>query len=142
MIGDDPYTLGIFDTAGQEDYDRLRSLSYPQTDVFLLCFSNLSPASFYHILDKWFPEVYIHCPGTPIILVGITEVGEGEERDRREMLGKMKLAPVDKTAGKIMASKIGAVKYMECNLITQKGVKEIFDEVNRALAPSMQKENS
>jgi len=34
MIGEDPYTLGLFDTAGQEDYDRLRPLSYPQTDVF------------------------------------------------------------------------------------------------------------
>lgn len=34
MIGDEPYTLGLFDTAGQEDYDRLRPLSYPSTDVF------------------------------------------------------------------------------------------------------------
>ena len=32
MIGGEPYTLGLFDTAGQEDYDRLRPLSYPQTD--------------------------------------------------------------------------------------------------------------
>lgn len=40
-IGDEPYTLGLFDTAGQEDYDRLRPLSYPQTDVFLVCFSTL-----------------------------------------------------------------------------------------------------
>ena len=30
MIGGEPYTLGLFDTAGQEDYDRLRPLSYPQ----------------------------------------------------------------------------------------------------------------
>lgn len=36
MIGGEPYTLGLFDTAGQEDYDRLRPLSYPQTDVFLV----------------------------------------------------------------------------------------------------------
>jgi hypothetical protein len=49
MIGDDPYTLGLFDTAGQEDYDRLRPLSYPQTDVFLVCFSVTSPASFENV---------------------------------------------------------------------------------------------
>lgn len=56
MIGDDPYTLGLFDTAGQEDYDRLRPLSYPQTDVFLVCFSVTSPASFENVKEKWFPE--------------------------------------------------------------------------------------
>lgn len=57
MIGEDPYTLGLFDTAGQEDYDRLRPLSYPQTDVFLVCFSVTSPASFENVKEKWFPEV-------------------------------------------------------------------------------------
>lgn len=58
MIGEDPYTLGLFDTAGQEDYDRLRPLSYPQTDVFLVCFSVTSPASFENVREKWFPEVF------------------------------------------------------------------------------------
>ncbi len=38
-IGNGPYTLGLFDTTGQEDYDRLRPLSYPQTDVLLVCSS-------------------------------------------------------------------------------------------------------
>ena len=52
MIGDDPYTLGLFDTAGQEDYDRLRPLSYPQTDVFLICFSLVSPPSFENVRTK------------------------------------------------------------------------------------------
>ena len=52
MIGDDPHTLGLFDTAGQEDYDRLRPLSYPQTDVFLVCFSTVSPSSFENVKEK------------------------------------------------------------------------------------------
>lgn len=52
MIGGEPYTLGLFDTAGQEDYDRLRPLSYPQTDVFLVCFSVVAPASFENIKEK------------------------------------------------------------------------------------------
>lgn len=52
MIGGEPYTLGLFDTAGQEDYDRLRPLSYPQTDVFLVCFSVVAPSSFENVKEK------------------------------------------------------------------------------------------
>ena len=68
---DEPYTLGLFDTAGQEDYDRLRPLSYPQTDVFLICFNVTSPPSFENVKEKWFPEVRHHCPATACIIVGI-----------------------------------------------------------------------
>ncbi|VUZ42291.1 unnamed protein product [Hymenolepis diminuta] len=52
MIAGDPMVLALFDTAGQEDYDRLRPLSYPQTDVFLLCFSVVNPTSFTNIKEK------------------------------------------------------------------------------------------
>ena len=70
MVNHDPCTLGLFDTAGVEDYDRLRPLSYPQTDVFLVCFSLISPASFVNVAEKWVPEVEHHCPNTPIVLAG------------------------------------------------------------------------
>lgn len=63
-------SLGLWDTAGQEDYDRLRPLSYPQTDVFLICFSVASPSSFENVTSKWYPEIKHHCPDAPIILVG------------------------------------------------------------------------
>ena len=49
MIGGEPYTLGLFDTAGQEDYDRLRPLSYPQERFYhqlLKVFSYLSKNTF------------------------------------------------------------------------------------------------
>ena len=52
MIGNKPYTLGLFDTAGQSDYDRLRPLSYPQTDVFLVAYSVVSPTSYENVKEK------------------------------------------------------------------------------------------
>ena len=58
MIGGEPYTLGLFDTAGQEDYDRLRPLSYPQTDVFLVCYSVVSPSSFENVKEKMYNELF------------------------------------------------------------------------------------
>ena len=42
MVDGKPINLGLWDTSGQEDIDRLRPLSYPQTDVFLICFSLVS----------------------------------------------------------------------------------------------------
>lgn len=52
--------LALWDTAGQEDYDRLRPLSYPDTDVILMCFSIDSPDSLENIPEKWTPEVCIY----------------------------------------------------------------------------------
>ena len=51
--------LALWDTAGQEDYDRLRPLSYPDTDVILMCFSIDSPDSLENIPEKWTPEVSV-----------------------------------------------------------------------------------
>ena len=62
--------VGLWDTAGQEEYDRLRPLSYPQTDVFVLVFNIMSPVSFENVMNKWYPETKHHVPKAPRILVG------------------------------------------------------------------------
>lgn len=115
-IGDEPYTLGLFDTAGQEDYDRLRPLSYPQTDVFLICFSVMSPASFENVKEKWLPEVHHHCPGVPCIIVG-TQIDLRDDPALMEKLARQKQKPVEFMQGDKLARELGAVKYVSDLLI-------------------------
>jgi Ras-related C3 botulinum toxin substrate 1 len=124
--------LGLWDTAGQADYDRLRPLSYRDTDVFLLCFSVVSPPSFDNIMDKWYLEIQHYAPGVPFVLVGTKK----DLRDDPETLKELKAqgqAPIDMKAAKKLAQDIGARTYVECSAVTQQNVKEIFDEAIRAV---------
>ena len=116
--------------AGQEDYDRLRPLSYPQTDVFLVCFSVTSPPSFENVKEKWFPEVHHHCPGVPCLIVG-TQVDLRDDPQVLEKLARQKQRPIAPDQGERLARELGAVKYVECSALTQKGLKNVFDEVRR-----------
>merc|ERR1711974_495815 len=63
--------FALWDTAGQEEYSRLRALSYPETDIFLLCFSVVSRSSFDNIISRWLPEANHHCPEAKFLLVGL-----------------------------------------------------------------------
>ncbi|KAJ3374955.1 hypothetical protein GGF31_005677 [Allomyces arbusculus] len=132
MVDGKPVNLGLWDTAGQEDYDRLRPLSYPQTDVFLVCFSVVSPSSFENVRTKWFPEITHHAPRTPIILVG-TKLDLRDDQATIDKLREKRQAPISYADGVAKAKEIGAVKYLECSALTQKGLKAVFDEAIRAV---------
>jgi Ras-related C3 botulinum toxin substrate 1 len=148
MVDGKPISLGLWDTAGQEDYDRLRPLSYPQTDVFLICFSIVSPSSFDNVKAKvftlykppnlksianiggtlqWFPEIEHHAPGVPIILVG-TKLDLRDDPEVREQLRQRKMAPIQYEQAVQVAKEIRAVKYLECSALTQRNLKSVFDE--------------
>lgn len=64
-----PVNVQLCDTAGQDDFDPLRSLCYPETDVFLVCFSVVCPSSYHSVASWWINEVRKYCPNAPIILV-------------------------------------------------------------------------
>eukprot|EP01113_Clastostelium_recurvatum_P046886 TRINITY_DN8281_c0_g1_i1.p1 TRINITY_DN8281_c0_g1~~TRINITY_DN8281_c0_g1_i1.p1 ORF type:complete len:201 (+),score=55.88 TRINITY_DN8281_c0_g1_i1:67-669(+) len=130
MLDGKVYSLGLWDTAGQEEYDRLRPLSYSQTDVFMLCYSVISPSSLANIRDKWAPEIKHYCPTTPIILVG----AKADLRTDKEVLGALaskRMAPVTLEEGQKVASQIGAAAFGECSAYTQKGLHNVFDECIR-----------
>jgi Ras-related C3 botulinum toxin substrate 1 len=114
MVDAKPYNLGLWDTAGQEDYDRLRPLSYPQTDLFLVCFAINSPTSFENVSKKWYPELQHHAPGVPFILVGTKLDARAESRDA-----------VSKSRGEQLCNDLKGHKYMECSSKTQVGFKVV-----------------
>ena len=134
--------LGLWDTAGQEDYDRLRPLSYPQTDVFILCFSVVSPVSFDNVCSKWIPEIKAYCADTPIILVG-TKLDLRDDPVTLRTLQAEKKTPISKSQGQKVAVKIKAHKYLECSALTQQGLASIFEEAVRAvISPKPKKKRS
>ncbi|KYQ89609.1 Rho GTPase [Tieghemostelium lacteum] len=117
MIQGKPYNLGLWDTAGQEDYDRLRPLSYPQTDVFLVCFSIVSRTAFQNISEKWLPEIQHHCPNVPVVLVGT-------KCDLRGTTGRPEVSPAE---AQQLARDKRMVGYIETSALTQVGLKLLFD---------------
>jgi len=132
MVDGKPINLGLWDTAGQEDYDRLRPLSYPQTDVFLVAFSLISRSSFENVKAKWWPELKHHSPGAPMILVG-TKLDLRADPNTVAKLREKNQTPISSEEGLEQASTIGAVKYLECSALTQKGLKTVFDEAIRVV---------
>ena len=131
MVDGKPISLGLWDTAGQEDFDRLRPLSYPQTDVFLICFSVISKASKDNVKAKWHPEINNHCPGTPVVLVG-TKADLRDDPQTQKQLSEKNMKMVSADGAEQLRADINAVTYVECSALTQDGLKNVFDEAIRA----------
>mmetsp|Transcript_8841 Transcript_8841/g.7900 ORF Transcript_8841/g.7900 Transcript_8841/m.7900 type:complete len:185 (+) Transcript_8841:116-670(+) len=123
MVDGKPVSLGLWDTAGQEDYDRLRPLSYPQTDVFLITFAVNSQTSFENVKAKWYPEIQHYAPGVPFILVGT----------KQDTRNKGKGDFVSAAQGEALKEELKAFKYLECSALTQDGLKQVFDEAIRCV---------
>ncbi|CAM8935392.1 unnamed protein product [Rhodiola kirilowii] len=116
--------LGLWDTAGQQDYNRLRPLSYRGADVFILAFSLISKASYENVYKKWIPELRHYAPGVPIVLVG-TKL---DLRNDKYYLEDHPIAvPITTEQGEELQKLIGAAAYVECSSKTQQNVKAVFD---------------
>ncbi|VDM23676.1 unnamed protein product [Toxocara canis] len=109
--------LSLWDTAGQEDYDRLRPLSYPETDIFLLCFAIDSPDSMENINDKWLPEIRHYCPSVPIVLAGLKK-DTRTDWENSVQSDRMKKQFVTSEQGSCLAQMVHAEGYCECSART------------------------
>ncbi|KAJ7419624.1 Rho-related GTP-binding protein RhoJ [Pitangus sulphuratus] len=126
-VGGQQHLLGLYDTAGQEDYNQLRPLSYPNTDVFLICFSVVNPASYHNVQEEWVPELKVCMPNVPYVLIG-TQIDLRDDPKTLARLLYMKEKPLTYEHGVKLAKEIGAQCYLECSALTQKGLKTVFDE--------------
>ncbi|KAN0045527.1 hypothetical protein ACTA71_005905 [Dictyostelium dimigraforme] len=120
-INDQINTLNIYDTRGGGEYSRLITLSFPQTNLFLICFSISSRNSFNNCITNWLPEVTTYLPSVPIILVGT----KFDLRDCDDYLDKSEF--VTYKEGIEMKDKIGALAYFECSSLLNKGLNDLFD---------------
>ncbi|XP_067388081.1 rho-related GTP-binding protein RhoD [Emydura macquarii macquarii] len=138
QIGGKPVQINLWDTAGQEDYDRLRPLSYTGAHVILMCFDVTSPSSFENILTKWYPEVHHFCKGVPIVLVGCkTDLRKDKILLRR--LHEDRLEPITYHQAEALAHELRAVTYLECSAKFQENITDIFVEASSAALSAMRK---
>ena len=123
--------LALWDTAGQEDYDRLRPLSYPDTDVLLFCFALDSQKSLEHIQRRWYPEAEHFLPGVPKILVGL-KADLRVSNDGHHNIKKV--TPLIRAEdAQDVAFKVGASAYLECSARTREGVDAVFERAVRSV---------
>jgi len=126
--------LSLWDTAGQEEFDRLRSLSYDDTHAIMLCFSVDSKDSLENVESKWVGEIADNCQGVKLVLValkcdlreqgGDDEVDEnGQPKEKKEM--------INYNQGLEVARRINALRYLECSAMKNRGVNEAFTEAAR-----------
>jgi small GTP-binding protein len=123
----------MWDTAGQEDYESIRvTTCFPNTQVFILCFSVVHPDSFHNVKQKWLEELKRSCPDTPYILVG-TKI---DLRDNEEVIQKLAVKnkqPITTKMGEKKAKEIKAKCYVECSARDIKTVKEVFVKAIRVV---------
>ncbi|KAK4950201.1 Rho GTPase [Elasticomyces elasticus] len=124
--------LSLWDTAGQEEFDRLRSLSYDDTHAIMLCFSVDSPESLENVESKWVGEIAENCPGVRLVLVALKcDLREKHSDGDDEVEHEPKKPMIDYKQGLAVAEKIKALRYLECSAMKNRGVNEAFTEAAR-----------
>ncbi|KAI3382836.1 hypothetical protein SNEBB_000432 [Seison nebaliae] len=131
VVDSQPINLSLWDTAGQEDYDRLRPLSYPDSDVFLLCFSLVNPTSFFNIHNKWYDEIRQHCANVPTILIG-TKLDLREDRQYVKQLYQNNIKVITPEQGLSLAERLRSLGYVECSALNQQNLNKVFEVAIRA----------
>ena len=116
--------LGLWDTAGQEEYKRLRPLSYPATNIFWICYDIGNQSSFDNIETNWIPEINEHCPNTPFVIIGMKSDLKTDKNFDKSLLVSTEIASEYAKSKK-------AWGFYETSALKQEGLKTAYDETMR-----------
>ncbi|XP_037734469.1 rho-related GTP-binding protein RhoF isoform X2 [Chelonia mydas] len=137
-VGNKEVILNLYDTAGQEDYDRLRPLSYQNTNMVLICYDVMNPTSYDNVLIKWYPEVSHFCRGVPLILIGCkTDLRKDKEHLRKLMSSEQE--PITYTQGEATCQQMKAQAYLECSAKCRENIEDVFKEATNIALNAMKK---
>ncbi|XP_065424191.1 rho-related GTP-binding protein RhoF isoform X2 [Chrysemys picta bellii] len=137
-VGNKEVILNLYDTAGQEDYDRLRPLSYQNTNMVLICYDVMNPTSYDNVLIKWYPEVSHFCRGVPLILIGCkTDLRKDKEHLRKLMSSEQE--PITYNQGEATCQQMKAQAYLECSAKCRENIENVFKEATNIALNAMKK---
>ncbi|KAL1935362.1 hypothetical protein VTP01DRAFT_4502 [Rhizomucor pusillus] len=122
--------LSLWDTAGQETFDKLRHLMYPDSDVVLVAYSIADPVSLENVRERWVPEVNRLCPGTPFILVGCKKDLRHDEATIRKLANE-NLSPINYNEGYALKTALRAKGFVECSAKLFENVNLVFEMATR-----------
>jgi len=108
--------LDLWDTAGQEEFDRIRPLSYRDANYFLICFAVNSRDSFDHITEKWVPEIKHHAPNKGFLLIGL-------KGDLKCEISQQKIEEI--------TNEIGADAYIQASALERTNIDHVFETAMR-----------
>lgn len=141
-IDDRTVRLELWDTAGQEDYANLRHVSYPNTDIFLICFSLISPTSLNNIDKVWLPDIEKHLDGKfKYILVGLKSDLRDNFDSHRDEFANQDFEPISKERAEEFKKRIGASEYIECSSSQKYNIKEVFEVAVKIVLKDRQERN-
>ncbi|KAF8629222.1 hypothetical protein AX17_005805 [Amanita inopinata Kibby_2008] len=130
-LDEKPVQLALWDTAGQEEYERLRPMSYSKSHVILIAFALDTPDSLENVSTKWIEEVRSICGSTiPVILVGCK--ADLRPNTPHPNTPDNPCPWVTREMGERVAQAIGARAYKECSALKIEGVDEVFETATRA----------
>jgi len=132
-VGEDIVMLSLWDTSGDEVYDRVRPLSYVKADVGCITFSYDNYDSFSNITSKWYPEIHHYLPDIPIILIGVQNSKSTARTSQR------KVEPSDV---KSMMKRLKVSCFVECDDESEICLNGVVEEGIRASSKRLNKKRS
>lgn len=109
--------LKIWDTSGQDDYSRFRTLTLPISDYIMVCYSTVDPMSFYEVEDTLIPMIRQKAKENAKVILVATKIDKRTPED------------ITSEEGLVLSQRIGAMVFYECSSMTGCGVNEIFDGI-------------